>query len=302
MPRYRRSTRRAAADIELVANILRAANGTSEQEQAAISRLLAWAARRQREAAADAPEAAAAERRASEPDEEREHEAQRARRDQQQLQQQQQQQQQQQAQQQQRQPRQRERAPHPESGAAAAAGADDASEDAARDDAQDHAEQQPPQQQPPTQPQRIEYTAHPWDADAARRSGPFHRNQCGTGFAANSARALHVARNIATICQAPGCGALVDLKSATEQARAAQRQHYEPGDGCAADWADPPCSSCCNRSRFKKRQRQFAQQVEDGDRLLVEWPSAVERHVRLQHVADAERAVHLGRVRRRLGD
>ena len=308
MPGVRRSTRRAAADVELVADILRAANGTSEQKQAA-SRLLAWAAKKQQEAATDDAEAAAAEGQADEPREEREREPQQEKQDrhqhqqqQQQQQRHQQQQQQQQAQQQQRQPHQRERAHHPETGVAAAANPDDASGEAAHDDAQDHAEQQPPQQRLPSQPQQIQYTAHAWDADAARRRGPFHRNQCGTGFAANSARALHVARNIATVCRAPGCGALVDLKSATEQARTAQRQHYEPGDGCAADWADPPCSSCCNRSRFKKRQRQFAQQVEDGDRILVEWPPAVERHARLQHVADAERAKHLERVRRKLGD
>ena len=309
MPGVRRSTRRAAADVELLTDILRAAANASEQEQAAISRLLAWAATKQREAAADDAETAAAGRRADEPDEEHGHEARQARRDRHQRQQQQQPQrqqlqQQQQAQQQQRQRQGRERACRPGTGEVATTSPDGADAGAARDDAEDRDEPDPPQQQlqqqQPEQPQRIDYTTHAWDADAAARSGPFHRNQCGTGFAVNSARALHVARNIATICQAPGCGALVDLKSATEQARAAQRQHYEPGDGCAADWADPPCSSCCNRSRFKRRQRQFAQQVEDGDRILVEWPPAVERHVRLRHVADAERTEHLGRVRRRL--
>ena len=154
------------------------------------------------------------------------------------------------------------------------------------------------QQQQHQQLQQLSFKAHEWDADFARRSGGFHQNRVGTGNATNSAFALHTARHICVVCSRDGCSALVDLKTANQQAKAAGRDQHEPGDGCAASWTEPPCSSNANRSRFAKKQRHYIEQLESDERVLVNWPASrvdrsaplVQSDLQLRAAIDAARA------------
>ena len=102
----------------------------------------------------------------------------------------------------------------------------------------------------------------------ARRAGAFHKNQVGTGNAQGSKDALSQMRSLLMVCCAPECDALVDYKVARRHAKRAGRLHFEDGDGCAG----PDCSADHRAPRFAKRQRQYADELENGKRLLVRWP------------------------------
>jgi len=82
------------------------------------------------------------------------------------------------------------------------------------------------------------------------RSGPFYRNQCGTGNAKGSDNALKRMRALSLVCCHADCSALVGYKAARRQAKQAGRVRFAPGDGCAG----PECSADFRSARFAKRQ------------------------------------------------
>lgn len=90
------------------------------------------------------------------------------------------------------------------------------------------------------------------------------------GTAETTKAALKAAHAQTLLCQVPECAALVDLQSARRIARAAGRNCFEPGDGCA--------SGCCSRkhwkSRFRQQQLKMATALRDGKRVLVLWPES----------------------------
>jgi len=106
-----------------------------------------------------------------------------------------------------------------------------------------------------------------------RRSGAFHKQQCGAGNAPGTREALHRYSTLSMICCAPGCSALVDYKVARRQAKQAGRLYFMPGDGCAGL---APCSVDHRAARFAQRQRKQAAELEAGDRLLVCWPAGLD--------------------------
>jgi hypothetical protein len=110
--------------------------------------------------------------------------------------------------------------------------------------------------------------ANPEEAAFRRRSGGFHKNPCGSGFAQGSQDALKQMRSLTMVCCRPECDALVDFKVARRQALQAERARFEPGDGCAGLL----CSAKHKPARFKKQQRKYAAGLESGRRLLVRWP------------------------------
>ena len=110
--------------------------------------------------------------------------------------------------------------------------------------------------------------ADPEDWAFRRRSGAFHKNQCGSGFAQGSADALKQMRSLTMVCCRSECDALVDYKVARRQAKQAKRSHFEPGDGCAG----PLCSEDHRPPRFAKRQCKYAAELVSNERLLVRWP------------------------------
>ena len=129
---------------------------------------------------------------------------------------------------------------------------------------------QPEDDEPPGGPQLLP-RAGPEDRARwafARRCGPYHKNQCGTGNAAGTQRALQQMRCLSLVCSTPGCAALVDYKAARRQAKQAGRERFETGDGCAARG----CSADPRPARFARRQLAHADRLTEGERLLVRWP------------------------------
>lgn len=101
-----------------------------------------------------------------------------------------------------------------------------------------------------------------------RRAGPFFKNQCGTGNALGSLDALQQMRSLLLVCKRPGCFGLVDYKAARRQALQAGRVDFRAGDGCAG----ARCSADYRAARFRRRQRQQAELLRMGERMLVRWP------------------------------
>jgi hypothetical protein len=107
-----------------------------------------------------------------------------------------------------------------------------------------------------------------WTAARAR-----HRPwalQPGRGGAPGSKEALRLYRSLTMVCPVPDCAALVDRSRARAQARAAGRDVYVPGDGCAG-------RRCASRGQFKPRrfavrQQAMAAQLANGERRLIRWP------------------------------
>ena len=123
--------------------------------------------------------------------------------------------------------------------------------------------------------------------DFARRSGGFHKSGSKAGPAQGSQAALAEMRRLSLICKRPGCGALVDYKVARRQAKQDGRSCFKPGDGCAGP---APCSADHRPPRFRKRQREHAERMEAGERLLVRWPRDLDDHDVWAYSAEAAAA------------
>jgi len=72
------------------------------------------------------------------------------------------------------------------------------------------------------------------------------------------------------VCRAPSCGALVDLGVASRSATANGRSNYVVGDGCGS----PTCSKVY-RSQWVGNQIKMADDLLQGRRRLITWPSAM---------------------------
>ena len=73
------------------------------------------------------------------------------------------------------------------------------------------------------------------------------------------------------------CGLLVDWRSAANRAARRGRDTFEPGDGCSG-----PGEACGGKNyrpgRSARAQRSMRAGLDDGNRLLVEWPGS--RHAK----------------------
>ena len=111
----------------------------------------------------------------------------------------------------------------------------------------------------------------------ARRASFRHGRYPRPGTADSTKEALKAAHGHTLLCRVPDCRSLVDLQSARRIARAADRRHFEPGDGCG--------SRCCSRkhwkARFRAQQLKMAAALRDGKRVLVLWPESTEGRVTL---------------------
>ena len=109
------------------------------------------------------------------------------------------------------------------------------------------------------------------------------------GHAQGTRDALRRAQGHTVVCTAPGCGALVHLQSARQQARKDGRQTFVEGDGCAS-WT---CAhSHPQPGRFRKAQRDMAAALRRDKRTLVLWPQMVAARVVLWTVQlDLSRAI-----------
>ena len=86
--------------------------------------------------------------------------------------------------------------------------------------------------------------------------------------AVGQSAALQRMRTVSLVCCRPGCHALVDYKAARRQAKQAGRKTFASGDGCGGH----QCSIDHRPARFAKRQREHAERLERGERLLARWP------------------------------
>ena len=112
----------------------------------------------------------------------------------------------------------------------------------------------------------------------------------GSGNAPGSHIALRLAHGLTFQCPTPGCESLVNLQAAKRRARAAARDRYVQGDGCASR----VCSSNHKPGRFRNRQRKGAADLLNSHRLLILRPERTDAtHVTLvssqstAHVAEA---------------
>ena len=97
------------------------------------------------------------------------------------------------------------------------------------------------------------------------------------GHADSQKTALRAAHALTLVCIAPGCAALVDLQTARRLARAAGRDCFEPGDGCAG----ATCSAKSWPARHKRQQKEMAAALRGGSRALVLWPQTTAARVDL---------------------
>ena len=88
------------------------------------------------------------------------------------------------------------------------------------------------------------------------------------GHAENTLLALRTAHTQVVLCRRAGCAALVDMQAARRRARAAGRDVFEIGDGCAG----PQCSVRPWPQRFARRQASMAKALGVGSRMLMLWP------------------------------
>jgi hypothetical protein len=88
------------------------------------------------------------------------------------------------------------------------------------------------------------------------------------GHARNTLLALRTAHTQVVLCRRAGCAALVDMQAARRRARAAGRDVFEIGDGCAG----PLCSVRPWPQRFARRQASMAKALGVGSRMLMLWP------------------------------
>ena len=95
---------------------------------------------------------------------------------------------------------------------------------------------------------------HPYDSRARR------------GRAKGTLRSIGTAQALTLRCRADG--ALVHMQSARRRARAEGRDEYEAGDGCSSR----RCSRNYRPAQFLRGQASMADGLEDGERLLIEWP------------------------------
>lgn len=119
---------------------------------------------------------------------------------------------------------------------------------------------------------------HPWGSRAKR------------GLADGTLRTLDVCRGLTLVCQREGCGSLVHWMAARRRARAANRDNFEPGDGCSSR----SCSGNHRPAQHHTGQRSMAAGLEKpladkGGRLLITWP--VDTQAREVQVLPRARAV-----------
>ena len=108
---------------------------------------------------------------------------------------------------------------------------------------------------------------------AARERARYHApgERARQGCAEGSAAARLEIHKFTMFCSTPGCGALVDLRSAIAEATMADRTSFVAGDGCGA--------GTCSRSRdwragrFREQQRKMASQLLSGGRVLISRPA-----------------------------
>ena len=100
----------------------------------------------------------------------------------------------------------------------------------------------------------------------------------GSGNAPGSHTALRLAHGLTFQCPTPGCESLVNLQAAKRRARAAGRDRYALGDGCASK----VCSANHKPGRFSSRQRTCATGLLHSHRLLIRRPDRTDAtHVTL---------------------
>ena len=97
------------------------------------------------------------------------------------------------------------------------------------------------------------------------------------GHADSQKATLRAAHAQTLVCMAPGCAALVDLQVARRLARAAGRDSFEPGDGCAG----ATCSAKSWPARHKRQQKEMAAALRGDSRVLVLWPRSTAARVDL---------------------
>lgn len=93
----------------------------------------------------------------------------------------------------------------------------------------------------------------------------------GQGRLAGSEAARQQARTDTLVCLRRGCAGLVNKMRANAYARAAGREAFEPGDGCAG----PLCSADYRPARYARNQSECADEIESGKRRLLCWPADV---------------------------
>ena len=113
-------------------------------------------------------------------------------------------------------------------------------------------------------------------AAARARSHP-HGSRPKPGFAPGTVAALALSCGTTAQCFAAECRALVDLRVARRAAKAAGRDYFEAGDGCAGRL----CSADHRPPRFRRRQAAMARALLGGKRTLVAWPSQAAARVEL---------------------
>jgi hypothetical protein len=104
---------------------------------------------------------------------------------------------------------------------------------------------------------------------AARRAA-FHWNDVGSGNADGSADGRWQAHVWLLQCEV--CGDLVDWRAACNRAKRDGRMEFVAGDGCSGRGAG--CGGRGHRrGRHGEGQRSMRERLEEGRRMLVEWPA-----------------------------
>ena len=113
------------------------------------------------------------------------------------------------------------------------------------------------------------------------------------GRAEGTAAALAAMRALTVLCK--GCKATVHLQSASRAAAAAGRKEYAMGDGCFSR----ACAGSRHRpGRFLARQQAMAAALEQGKRLLINFPKEIgSRYVEVCSAEEVRRVLGGGRVR-----
>ena len=106
--------------------------------------------------------------------------------------------------------------------------------------------------------------------EVRRRRHKQQHELVGRGGSDGSKETIRRINHLVLKCRKKGCGALVSYQKALEQAKAAGRHTFAPGDGCSSS----TCSKRHQRGVFKRRQAERAAALRAGERWLVGWPSA----------------------------
>ena len=131
-----------------------------------------------------------------------------------------------------------------------------------------------------------------WAANRARGAHCVPTRGVGVGKAPGSEEARQRARTLTLVCCRVGCVALVNKARARQQAHAAGRSRFVPGDGCASQ----RCSRDFRPRRFARVQRAMAEALERGERALVCWPADIsDRDVWVRQAEAVARAVREAR-------